>query len=392
MQTEKSKPAVVTGLYPSLWRCFFLLFCLAASCRNDKPTSFRPGEIWPDNHGVHINAHGGGLLLQDGVYYWYGEHKTEGEGGNRANVGFHCYSSTDLYNWKDEGIALSVMPEGSGSDIEKGAIMERPKVIRNTKTGKYVMWFHLEPKGAGYTGARSGVAVADSPKGPFTFLRSVRPDAGHWPANYPEDLRESPTRAEGQRFSGGNLPMHPDSLNLVKRDFEGGQMARDMTLFVDDDGKAYHIFASEENSTLHISLLTDDYLDHSGTYYRFFEGRFMEAPAMFKNGDDYYLIMSGCTGWAPNAGRAAVAPSVFGPWEELQNPFTGREAEVSFRSQSTYVVQAPGQKNQFIYMGDRWQPENAIDGRYIWLPIRFDGKQPVIEWRDEWSCREHLPE
>lgn len=32
-------------------------------------TSFRPGEIWPDDKGVHINAHGGGVLLHDGVYY-----------------------------------------------------------------------------------------------------------------------------------------------------------------------------------------------------------------------------------------------------------------------------------------------------------------------------------
>ena len=34
---------------------------------------------------------------------------------------------------------------------------------------------------------------------------------------------------------------------------------------------------------------------------------------------------------------------------------------------------------------DRWTPENAIDGRYIWLPIRFEGEQPVIEWQSEWS-------
>ena len=32
-----------------------------------------------------------------------------------------------------------------------------------------------------------------------------------------------------------------------------------MNLFVDDDGIAYHIYSSEENSTLHISQLTDDY-------------------------------------------------------------------------------------------------------------------------------------
>ena len=67
-------------------------------------------------------------------------------------------------------------------------------------------------------------------------------------------------------------------------------MARDMNLFVDDDGKAYHIYASEDNSTLHISELTDDYTACSGNYARFFVGRFMEAPAMFKKDGKYCRI------------------------------------------------------------------------------------------------------
>ena len=137
-----------------------LLVWLLCSCAGKG--SFRPGEIWPDNNGVHINAHGGGILQQGDTYYWFGEHKTEGKAGNVAQVGVHCYSSKDLYNWKDEGIALSVSDDES-SPIVKGCILERPKVIFNKKTGKYVMWFHLEPKGAGYSGAQSGVAVSDKP-------------------------------------------------------------------------------------------------------------------------------------------------------------------------------------------------------------------------------------
>jgi len=358
----------------------FFLF----SCTVEKNTNFTPGEIWPDNNGIHINAHGGGLLFNNGTYYWYGEHKTEGEGGNSANVGVHCYSSTDLYNWKDEGIALSVMPEGSGSDIEKGCILERPKVIYNKKTGKYVMWFHLEPKGAGYTGAKSGLAVSETPQGPFTFIKSVRPNAGHWPINFPEELKEAPVRTEEAVYSGGSLPAHPDTLNLVKRDFEGGQMARDMNLFVDDDGKAYHIYSSEENSTLHIALLTDDYLDHSGQYARYFAGRFMEAPAMFKKEGKYYLMMSGCTGWAPNEARSAVAESIWGEWKELGNPCIGNDAELTFNSQSTYILPVQG-SDKFIYMGDRWTPKDAIDGRYIWLPIDFEGERFIIQWKDNWE-------
>lgn len=362
-----------------------IVLCILSACSAEK--EFTPGELWPDNNGVHINAHGGGILFNeaDGKYYWYGEHKTDGEGGNVANVGVHCYSSSDLYNWTDEGIALEVAPEGSGSDIEKGCILERPKVIYNKQTGKYAMWFHLEPKGKGYSGARSGIAVSDTPQGPFTFIKSVRPNAGHWPINYTDEQKAIPDRTAGAHFTGGSVPEHPDSLNMIKRDFETGQMARDMNLFVDDDGKAYHIYSSEENSTLHISQLTDDYLDCSGKYARFFVGRFMEAPAMFKKDGKYYLMMSGCTGWAPNEARSAIADNIWGEWKEMGNPCIGDGADLTFQSQSTYILPVNGKPNTFIYLGDRWTPKNAIDGRYVWLPIRFEGERFVIEWMDSWK-------
>lgn len=383
-ETRSSFRCLIIKTSVPLCLCVSISLLLAA-CRQPKEQAFTPGEPWPDNKGVHINAHGGGILAVGDTWYWFGEHKTEGRGGNTAQVGVHCYSSKDLYNWKDEGVALSVVEDDSTHSITKGCILERPKVIYNKKNNNYVMWFHLEPKGAGYTGALSGIAVSGRPAGPYRFLKAIRPNAGHWPTNAQDIHRNGPVPSQGQHYSGGSLPAHPDSLNLLGRDMQGGQMARDMNLFVDDDGKAYHIYSSEENSTLHISLLNDDYTDCSGTYARFFPGRFMEAPAMFKRDGLYYLIMSGCTGWAPNAGRAAVAASVWGPWEELENPFTGEGSELSFRSQSTYVLPVPGKEGSFIYMGDRWTPDNAIDGRYIWLPIEFDGKQPVIKWKDKWS-------
>src|SRR5277367_7036281 len=105
--------------------------------------AFTPGEIWPDDHGVHINAHGGGILFHENRYYWFGEHKIAGEIGNTAQVGVSCYSSTDLYNWKNQGIALPVSADPT-SDITAGSVIDRPKVIYNNHTKKFVMWFHLE--------------------------------------------------------------------------------------------------------------------------------------------------------------------------------------------------------------------------------------------------------
>lgn len=366
-------------------RCLFLLSLFATiitgCCEQEK--IIVPGAKWYDTNGAIINAHGGGVTYHEGRYYWFGEHKIEGAEGNRAHVGVHCYSSDNLYDWVDEGVALAVEETNDTSKLQKGSILERPKVIYNKRTEQFVMWFHHEPIGAGYSGAMSGVAVSDKINGEYKFLKFVRPNAGYYPINVKE-LHKGESRAEGITFSGGDLPDHPDKLNLLGRDFTKGQMARDMNLFVDDDGTAYHIYSSEENSTLHISKLTDDYLSHSGEYIRVFEGRFMEAPAMFKRNGKYYLMMSGCSGWSPNSARSAVADSILGEWRELGDPCIGDTTQTTFHSQSTCIVNIQG-TDRYIYMGDRWAPEDAIDGRYIWLPIRFEGDKFKIEWADAWT-------
>jgi len=350
-----------------------------------KQYSFQPGEIWKDTDGVHINAHGGGILLHEGIYYWFGEHKTSGRTGNRAMVGVSCYSSTDLINWKNEGVALAVDQEGSGSDIEKGSVIERPKVIYNEKTGKFVMWFHLELKSQSYNAARTALAVSDSPTGPFVFQKSLRPNPETWPINF-EDSWKGKTITENElKGWSDEWKKEVEEGLFIRRDFESGQMARDMTLYVDDDGKAYHIFSSEENLTLHIAELTDDYLDFTGKWAVIEPAGHNEAPAVFKQDGKYYLITSGCTGWDPNAARSFVADDLFGPWTDLGNPAVGEEADLTFDSQSTFIVPVQGKKNAFVFMADRWRPDNAIDGRYVWLPIKMKEGRPILEWNDEWD-------
>ena len=138
------------------------------------------GKVWRDTEGNVINAHGGGVLYHEGKYYWFGEHRPES--GFVTEKGINCYSSTDLLNWNYEGVVLPIS-EAKGSDIEKGCIMERPKVIYNKQTGKFVMWFHLELKGRGYGPARAAVAVSDSPTGPYCFIRSARVNSSIYPLN-----------------------------------------------------------------------------------------------------------------------------------------------------------------------------------------------------------------
>jgi beta-galactosidase len=297
-----------------------------------------PGQIWKDTEGNPIQAHGGGILYADGTYYWYGENKDIETVNNRTEViGVSCYSSKDLIHWKNEGLALSAV-NSPDHDLHPRNVLERPKVIYNRKTKKYVMWMHIDT--GDYQFARAGIAVSDSPTGPFAYLGSIRPN---------------------------------------------GQMSRDMTVFADEDEKAYLIFSSEDNSTLYISLLNGDYLAPEETYTRNFVRRFREAPALFKRDGRYYLITSSCTGWDPNEAEYAVAESPLGPWTVAGNPCIGKDADLTFGAQSTFVIQVQHRPEMFIFMADQWNKHDLRDSRYVWLPISFREDRLEIEWRDSWG-------
>lgn len=363
----------------------FLLLCVPCVFLQAQEGVIRSGELWPDTDGQHINAHGGGILYYKGVYYWYGEHKSDTT--SSAMVGVTCYRSKDLTHWKNCGVALAVSDE-EGSEIERGCIIERPKVVFCKKTGKFVMWFHLELKGKGYSAARAAVAVSDKATGPFTYVRSGRVNPGILPADFGEEERQRLDTLDAKNFPTWWTDPWREAIRaglFLKRDMAGGQMSRDMTIFIDDDGKAYHIFSSEDNLTLHIAELTDDYTAHTGRYWRVAPGGQNEAPAIFKRNGRYWLITSGCTGWAPNEARMFNSRNITGPWEQLPSPCVGPNAKKTFGGQSTYILPVQGKRDTFIFMADIWRPEHPSDARYIWLPITFNGETPVVEWREEWS-------
>lgn len=325
-----------------------LIICISSIKLNGQSIFIRPGKIWNDTQGNPINAHGGGVLYHQGTYYWFGE-KKKGRTWRVPYIntwecyrtdagGVSCYSSKNLRDWKYEGVALAPNLSDSTNDLHISKVIERPKVIYNEKTKKFVMWMHIDSED--YSHARAGIAVSDNPTGPYKYLYSLRPD---------------------------------------------DQMSRDMTLFKDDDGRAYHIYSSENNSTLHIGLLTDDYLKPSGFYVRIMENNFREAPAMFKRKGKYYLITSACTGWEPNAAVYSVADSIKGQWKTIGNPCIGQKAETTFLSQSTYVIPVEGKTDAYIFMADSWNKTNLEDSRYVWLPIKINDNKLSICWIDKWD-------
>lgn len=331
---------------------FFLTILCLSECKNPSESInklFTPDQVWKDTSGNPINAHGGGILFHNGVYYWFGEIKkgetrlVPDQGWECYRVeaaGISCYSSVNLHEWKYEGIALKPVTNDSTHDLHPSKVMERPKVIYNDLTRKFVMWLHVDSENYSY--ARAGVAVSDQPQGPYQFLGSVRPN---------------------------------------------GQMSRDQTIFKDDDGKAYHIFSSENNATMIISQLSADYLKPTGIQKRIFIDKHREAPAMFKRKGKYYLITSGCTGWEPNQADVAVSDSIFGNWDSHWNPCKGKNGEKTFLAQSTFVLPVPTHEDAFIFMADRWNKTNLEDSRYLWLPVSFNRDSVFIEWNDQWNIK-----
>jgi sucrose-6-phosphate hydrolase SacC (GH32 family) len=104
---------------------------------------------------------------EDGIYYMIGEEKTDGSAFQAVN----CYSSSNLVEWTFVGNLLTRTEEDG--DLGPNRIVERPKVIKNDDTGKYVMWMHIDS--SDYGDARVGVATGDSVCGPYEYRESFRP-------------------------------------------------------------------------------------------------------------------------------------------------------------------------------------------------------------------------
>ncbi|MGA1837642.1 glycoside hydrolase family 43 protein [Herbiconiux sp. 11R-BC] len=376
----------------------------AANPAAETYSSIRPGQPWVDDNGAAIQAHGGQVVPStdsDGrtIYYLYGEDRTN---GYHSSPGVHVYSSYDLYNWTDQGVALRAMSSADqfvsdpyfaalyGNDTDEQrtavyrdlgtvqtdpdvnpAILERPKVIHNEATGKWVMWVHADGpsawSNAQYAKANAGVAISDSPYGPFKYLGSSRLDYAS-----PDD----PTN---------KAPGNPG-------------MARDMNLFVDDDGTAYIIYSSEENATMFISKLDADYTAlatdpaqavEGRDYRRLFIGWSREAPAMFKYRDTYFLMTSRATGWSPNPAEYASSTSILGGgWAVQGNPFPWWAQSTSWNTQPTSVIPLDPANGKYIYMGDRWNnADDLANAPMVWLPINMSegGTTFGVEVWDEWT-------
>ena len=343
---------------------------------------FYPGKVWLDTNGNRIHAHGGSVMYLDGFYYWYGENKEFTQPDNDIwHWGVRCYRSSDLYNWEDLGLIIPPTPDQPGSPLHPSSKMDRPHIIYNKKTKKFVCWLKIMASDFEQT---ETVLTADSITGPYTVVR--------------ENLAP---------------------LNMNAGDFD---------LVVAPDGKAYYYFERVHSETI-CADLTADYTDVTGYYSTHFPRKcppfVREATAHFLRNGKHYLVTSGTTGYYPNPSEIAIADTWHGPFTVLGDPHVGDPSATSFHSQISSVFKVPGKKDLYIACADRWIPggmdaeyteyaelfevlfggycddeayikscrerfeklpvPRTAEADYVWLPFRFDGERPYIEWLDEWS-------
>ena len=342
--------------------------------------AIHPGGLWLDTDGKPIQAHMPRLFFENGVCYWYGLDKSRTTGDMKYwHWGVRCYRSADLYNWEDMGSLIPPDLTDESSTLSPKNMLDRPHILRNPATGKYVCWFD------GCHSQCATVLVADAFTGPYRVERpSFRP------------------------------------LDMPFGDFD---------LVQSEDGRGFCYF-NRPHKELICAELTEDYTDVSGVYSVHFPRvsppYVREAPAHFERKGHHYLITSGTTSFYPNPSETAMSDSWHGPFEVIGDPHVSDDSRTSFHSQISQVFKLPGKRDLYIALADRWLPEemdepyehtemlfnawfnpeytphdpdleggieaslvkNISLGRYVWLPLRFEGDVPRIDWHDEWRIED----
>lgn len=287
------------------------------------------GTPWFDDRGEVVSAHGACIVKDNGKFYLFGEKHIDDD---NAFVGFNCYSSADLYNWKFESLALPVQQQGH---LGPKSVGERVKVMQCPATKEYVMYMHVDS--LTYKNQYVGYATASKITGPYTFKGALL-------------------------FNG----------KPVKK--------WDMGTFQDADGSGYVLLHGGD-----IYKLSNDYKSITEHVNKSFESGF-ESPTMFRKGDMYYFIGSHLTSWEKNDNYYYTATSLYGPWEK--RGLIAPENTLTWNSQSTFVLPIQGNKETtYMYMGDRWSyPKQASSATYVWQPLVISGTSVSIpEFQDAWK-------
>ncbi|MFG2126767.1 family 43 glycosylhydrolase [Streptomyces sp. NPDC048751] len=256
-----------------------------------------------------LNADPNIVRFGDAFYIYPTTDGFEGWSGTQ----FKAYSSTDLVHWKDHGVILDLGPDVSWADSRAWA----PTIAE--KDGKYYFYFCAD--------ANIGVAVSDSPTGPF------------------KDALGKPLLKAGQYT---------------------GQMI-DPAVFTDDDGQSYLYWG---NGRAYVVPLNDDMVSFDAAKVtNITPSGYNEGSFVIKRKGTYYLM------WSENDTRDenyrvayATGPSPTGPWTK-QGVILEKDLSLGIKGPGHHsVVHVPNTDDWYIAYhrfaipgGDGTHRETTID-------------------------------
>ncbi len=260
-------------------------------------TLFAGNPIVTDVHTADPAA----LVHRDTVYIYAGHDEAPPNENRYVMKEWLVFSSTDMVTWKSHPSPLSLAAfKWAKRDAWAGHVIER--------AGKFYWYVPMSVEQP--HGFALGVAVSDSPTGPFV-------DALGKPL-VTSDMTPNPTNPEGMVVSWDDI---------------------DPAVFIDTDGQAYLFWG---NTNLYWARLKPSMTELDGPIQRITNlPRYTEAPWVHKRGDLYYL--SYATGF-PERTAYATADKVTGPWTHrglvadlAGNCNTNHQAIIEFKGRS-YIV------------------------------------------------------
>ncbi|MCL2107579.1 MAG: discoidin domain-containing protein [Oscillospiraceae bacterium] len=232
-------------------------------------------------------------------------------------------------------------------------VISRPQVIYNEANRQYVMWWQQDNmRRDGEASAFAGVAVSDSPTGPFRFV------------------------------SAGHIPLTDEAGAALNHEL------RDLALFLDEDKTAWLVFIHQDTNAPYIVKLDESYAapavnedggSMEGEHWMKLDGEGLSRPVVFRSGRRHFILMQDERGGTVSF---VSAKGMLGKWKAQGGIAKKDPWGDTFHSQGSFVLQ---NGKRLILLTDRAEPYDQKNSAYAWLPLELRFGRPVLKWADSFQ-------
>lgn len=299
----------------------FLMICQSSQAAGD--TTFKAAGNPIIRHKFTADP---AAMVHNGTVYLYTGHDEAPARQNRYEMhNWLLFSSTDMVNWTEHPSPLSVKDFSWAKDDAWAS-----QVIQ--RAGKFYWYVAIEH--GTIKGKAIGVAVSDSPTGPF-------------------------------KDALGKAIITNDMTTEAKISWDD----IDPSVFIDDNGQAYLFWG---NTTLHYIKLKENMTEADGPIQTVSVPHFTEAPWVHKHNGWYYLSYAY---EFPEKIAYAMSRSITGPWE-----YKGIINEIAGNSNTNHqaIIGFKG-KNYFIYHNGALTPDAGSFHRSVCIDELFYNKDGTIK-------------